>query len=53
MEIVSTRDKRVKALVENPKLTSVKGLDALERWFLVFSKGTDRASRLCLGRNSA
>lgn len=30
MEIVSVRDKRVKALVENPKQTSVKGLDALE-----------------------
>ena len=30
MEIVSVRDKRVKALVENPKRTSVKGLDALE-----------------------
>ena len=30
MKIVSVRDKRVKALVENPKLTSVKGLDALE-----------------------
>lgn len=30
MKIVSVRDKRVKALVENPKRTSVKGLDALE-----------------------
>ncbi|CAN5580029.1 type II toxin-antitoxin system RelE/ParE family toxin [soil metagenome] len=30
MEIVSIKDKRVKALVENPKRTSVKGLDALE-----------------------
>lgn len=30
MEIVSVRDKRVKALVENPSRTSVKGLDALE-----------------------
>lgn len=30
MQIVSVRDKRVKALVENPKQTSVKGLDALE-----------------------
>lgn len=30
MEIVSVRDKRVKALVENPRRTSVKGLDALE-----------------------
>jgi len=30
MQIVSVRDKRVKALVENPKRTSVKGLDALE-----------------------
>lgn len=30
MKIVSVRDKRVKALVENPARTSVKGLDALE-----------------------
>jgi proteic killer suppression protein len=30
MKIVSIKDKRVKALVENPKRTSVKGLDALE-----------------------
>jgi proteic killer suppression protein len=30
MKIVSVRDKRVKALVENPSRTSVKGLDALE-----------------------
>ncbi|MGE0179004.1 MAG: type II toxin-antitoxin system RelE/ParE family toxin [Sphingomonas sp.] len=30
MEIVSVRDKRVKKLVEQPRLTSVKGLDALE-----------------------
>lgn len=30
MKIVSVRDKRIKALVENPKRTSVKGLDALE-----------------------
>lgn len=30
MIIVSVHDKRVKALVENPKRTSVKGLDALE-----------------------
>jgi proteic killer suppression protein len=30
MEILSVMDKRVKALVENPKRTSVKGLDALE-----------------------
>jgi proteic killer suppression protein len=30
MEIVSVIDKRVKALVENPNRTSVKGLDALE-----------------------
>ena len=30
MIIVSVMDKRVKALVENPSLTSVKGLDALE-----------------------
>jgi toxin HigB-1 len=30
MRIVSVKDKRVKALVENPKRTSVKGLDALE-----------------------
>lgn len=30
MEIVSVKDKRVKKLVENPGLTSVKGLDALE-----------------------
>jgi proteic killer suppression protein len=30
MQIVSVRDKRVKALVDNPKQTSVKGLDALE-----------------------
>lgn len=30
MEIVSVADKRVKQLVENPKRTSVKGLDALE-----------------------
>jgi proteic killer suppression protein len=30
LKIVSIRDKRVKALVENPSRTSVKGLDALE-----------------------
>lgn len=30
MEIVSVRDKRVKALVQNPRQTSVKGLSALE-----------------------
>ncbi len=30
MQIVSVRDKRIKALVENPNRTSVKGLDALE-----------------------
>lgn len=30
MEITSVKDKRVKALVQNPKRTSVKGLDALE-----------------------
>lgn len=30
MKIVSVKDKRIKALVENPKRTSVKGLDALE-----------------------
>ena len=30
MHIVSVHDKRVKALVENPGRTSVKGLDALE-----------------------
>lgn len=30
MEIISVRDKRIKALVENPNRTSVKGLDALE-----------------------
>ena len=30
MKIVSIKDKRVKALVENPGRTSVKGLDALE-----------------------
>lgn len=30
MKIVSVNDKRVKALVENPSRTSVKGLDALE-----------------------
>lgn len=30
MKIVSVKDKRVKALVENPGRTSVKGLDALE-----------------------
>ncbi len=30
MRIVSVRDKRVKALVESPSRTSVKGLDALE-----------------------
>ncbi len=30
MLIVSVRDKRVKALVEDPQLTSVKGLDKLE-----------------------
>ena len=30
MKIVSVKDKRVKALVEQPKRTSVKGLDALE-----------------------
>lgn len=30
MQIVSVKDKRIKALVENPKRTSVKGLDALE-----------------------
>ncbi|KTT72604.1 type II toxin-antitoxin system RelE/ParE family toxin [Sphingomonas endophytica] len=30
MKIVSVRDKRIKALVEDPNRTSVKGLDALE-----------------------
>lgn len=30
MEIVSVRDKRVKALVENPELTKIKGFSALE-----------------------
>ncbi|WP_423606103.1 type II toxin-antitoxin system RelE/ParE family toxin [Sphingomonas sp. MS122] len=30
MQIVSVRDKRVKALVEDPAITSVKGLDKLE-----------------------
>lgn len=30
MKIVSVKDKRVKALLENPKQTSVKGLNALE-----------------------
>lgn len=30
MQIISVRDKRVKALVEDTALTSVKGLDALE-----------------------
>lgn len=30
MKIVSVKDKRVKALVDNPRLTSIKGLDALE-----------------------
>lgn len=30
MRIVSVRDKRIKALVENPNRTSVKGLDAFE-----------------------
>lgn len=30
MKIISVKDKRVKALVENPARTSVKGLDALE-----------------------
>lgn len=30
MKIVSVRDKRVKALVENPTLTKVKGFTALE-----------------------
>ncbi|MDR6128773.1 proteic killer suppression protein [Sphingomonas sp. SORGH_AS802] len=30
MQIVSVRDKRIRALVENPNRTSVKGLDALE-----------------------
>lgn len=30
MKIVSVKDKRIKALVENPGRTSVKGLDALE-----------------------
>lgn len=30
MKIVSVRDKRVKALVESPNRTSVKGLDARE-----------------------
>lgn len=30
MKIVSVRDKRIKALVDNPSRTSVKGLDALE-----------------------
>lgn len=30
MKIVSVRDKRVRALVDNPNRTSVKGLDALE-----------------------
>ncbi|MYL97218.1 plasmid maintenance system killer [Novosphingobium sp. FGD1] len=30
MKIVSVRDKRLKALVDSPSRTSVKGLDALE-----------------------
>jgi toxin HigB-1 len=30
MQIVSVKDKRIKALVESPNRTSVKGLDALE-----------------------
>lgn len=30
MQIVSVKDKRIKALVEDSELTSVKGLDALE-----------------------
>jgi proteic killer suppression protein len=30
MEIISVRDKRVKALVEDPTLTKVKGLSAIE-----------------------
>lgn len=30
MDIISVRDKRVKALVESPSRTSVKGLDAME-----------------------
>lgn len=30
MQIVSVKDKRVKALLDNPNRTSVKGLDALE-----------------------
>jgi proteic killer suppression protein len=30
MKIVSVRDKRVKALVDNPELTSVKGLTLIE-----------------------
>lgn len=30
MNIISVKDKRIKALVENPNRTSVKGLDALE-----------------------
>lgn len=30
MQIISVKDKRIKALVNNPNLTSVKGLDALE-----------------------
>lgn len=30
MQIVSVRDKRVKALVEEPNRTSVKGLDKME-----------------------
>lgn len=30
MKIVSVKDKRIKALVESPNRTSVKGLDALE-----------------------
>lgn len=30
MQIISVRDKRIKALVEQPNRTSVKGLDALE-----------------------
>jgi proteic killer suppression protein len=30
MKIISVRDKRIKALVEKPNRTSVKGLDALE-----------------------
>eukprot|EP01037_Dinobryon_pediforme_P020755 gene20755-21456_t len=30
MRIISVKDKRVKALVDSPSRTSVKGLDALE-----------------------